>query len=298
MGVNYQRLNLGDITIGKPVPWALYDENRKLLLARGVKLQSERQLQALMERGLFRIVQGGSPTVSGPVDEAPAPREDIRQLEDVRLSIGDTLQMQSRAEGDASRHYVKLIGYMKGKAVLVGTPMVNGQVQSIREGQGFVCRLFAGKSVYAFATSVQRVTNVPFPHLYLEYPREVRGLVVRRGARARVQIIASVTDRGGRSSAAQIVDLSIGGAMLTAKAPVADRNSEIVLKFRVDIHGVEQYLAVPGVVRSIRAEAGAGAGAEGTRYQHGIEFKALAPPEQVALSGYVYQRLFEESAEL
>jgi len=293
MSVQYQKLNAGEIAIGQPVPWPLYDENRKLLLARGVKLQSVRQLEALMERGLFRVIT----PVAVPVREEepdPGQKEDIRRLEDIRLGIGDALQMQSRAAGDESRYHVRLIGFAKGKAVIVTTPVANGQLAMLREGQGFVVRLFAGKSVYAFATALQRATSVPFPHLFLEYPREVRGLVVRRGARAKVAIICAVS--GGSGQAASIIDLSVGGAMLVARQPVADRNAAITISFKVEIHGVEQVLKVPGIVRSIRPEAAPDG--SGTRYQHGIQFEGLDSPTQVALSGFVYQTLFEQSAEL
>lgn len=294
MSVQYQKLNTGDIEIGKPVPWPLYDEGRKLLLARGVKLESERQLTALMERGLFRVIPNSAPPPpEEKVDEGP--KEDIRRLEDIRLGVGDTLQMQSRAVGDDSRYYVKLIGFLKGKAVIVSAPTTNGQLAMLREGQAFVVRLFAGKSVYAFATTVQRNTSVPFPHVFMEYPREVRGLVVRRGARAKVAIICSVANPQSSSHAATVVDLSVGGAMVLAKNPVGDRNAPVTISFKVDINGVEQLLKIPAVIRSVRAEA---PDARGNRFHHGVEFNVGDSATQVALSGYVYQTLFEQSAEL
>ncbi len=295
MSVQYQKLNSGDIAIGQPVPWPLYDENRKLLLARGVTLESERQLIALMERGLFRVIQTGSAPPPKEEEKDDGPREDIRRLEDVRLSIGDTLQLQSRAAGDDSRHYVKLIGFFKGRGVIVSAPTNKGQLVMMREGQAFVVRLFAGKSVYAFATSVQRVTSMPFPHVFLEYPREVRGLVVRRGARAKVSIICSVANPAATTQAATVVDLSVGGAMILSKAPLGDRNATILVSFKVEINGVEQLLKIPGVIRSVRTEA---EDARGNRFHHGVEFTRMDSPVQVSLSGFVYQTLFEQSSEL
>ena len=297
MSINYQRLNTGDIAVGEPVPWALYDEDHKLLLARGVKLASERQMQALMDRGLFRVVKTSEAVAKSGDGEkrAEAPKE-IKQLDEIRLGIGDSLQMQGRAQGDDSRYYVKLVGFVKGSGVVVTNPVVDGRMVLVREGQGFVVRMFSGKSAYAFVTNVVRVTNVPFPHVFLEYPKEVRGLVVRRGARAKVQLIAAVVGQDGRQFAGTIGDLSIGGAMLTAKSPVGDRNATVSVKFRVEINAVEQFLTVPAIIRNIRPEAAADG--SGKVYQHGLQFTELPPAEQVALSGYVYQSLFEESSEL
>lgn len=310
MSANYQQLKEGEIVVGQPVPWPLYDGDHKLLLARGARLESAHQLSALITAGLYRVAEsvsdGAKVLASSPKTASEASKaateastggsEGVCQLEDIRLGIGDALQLQGRTEADSSRYYVKLIGFFKGKAVLVSNPVVNGHMVLLREGQGFVVRLFAGKSAYAFATSVIRVTNVPFPHVYLDYPKEVRGLVVRRGARARVQLIAAVAAEGGRNSAATMGDLSVGGAMLTAKAPLADRNGTVAIKFRVVVNGVEQYLTIKGIIRSIRAEPAPGGGE--TQYQHGVQFVDMPAAEQVALSGFVYQTLFEQSAEV
>ena len=59
---------------------------------------------------------------------------------------------------------------------------------------------------------------MPFPHLHLSYPDQVRAGGQSRG-RARVNLICAVTGSDGRP-AASLVDLSTGGAMLTAKTPI------------------------------------------------------------------------------
>ena len=52
--MSFVRVNSGEVEIGQPVPWALYDDRKQLLLARGVVVETETQKRALMERGLFR----------------------------------------------------------------------------------------------------------------------------------------------------------------------------------------------------------------------------------------------------
>lgn len=289
MGAQFRRLDQGEVAVGKALAWPLFDGDHRLLFPKGAKILSEHQLKSLLGSGLYCRLEDVEPARPA----AAQAREDIRQLDEVRLGIGDALQIQSLAEGEQGRHYVKLIGYVKGRAVIVTTPTAAGQPMLVREGQGFVVRLFSGKSVYAFSTVAKRSTNVPFPHLFLDYPREVRGLVVRQGARARVQIIAAVQNQLGQSNAATIVDLSVGGAMLTAKGALAERNAVVSIKFRVEINGVEQFLKIGGIVRNVRAETHD----DGVVYLHGVQFAALEPADQVALSGFVYQRLFEETSE-
>lgn len=293
--MSFVRVNSGEVEIGQPVPWALYDDRKQLLLARGVVVETENQKKALMERGLFRKLQI-SETKLNTESGGEKQSESSFAFDDVRLDIGDTLQLQSQGDSGQSRYYVKLIGYLKGKSIIVSTPTVDGKVLLMREGQAFVVRMFSGKSVYAFSTTIYKVANVPFPHLHLSYPSQVRGLVVRRGARARVNLICAVIGADGRAHAASLVDLSTGGAMLTAKAPVGLKDDNISIKFRVTVSEVEEYLTVPAVLRSVHAAAAAEG--EVPQVNHGVQFGDLPHSEQVVLSAFVYRALFEESADV
>jgi len=291
--MSFVRVNSGEVEIGRPVPWALYDDRKQLLLARGVVVESENQKKALMERGLFRKLPISDTRVNTDSGEKSA--EDQCAFDEIKLDIGDTMQLQAQGDTGQARYYVKLIGFLKGKSVIVSTPTQDGKVLLMREGQGFVVRMFSGKSVYAFGTTIYKVANVPFPHLHLSYPAQVRGLVVRRGARARVNLICAVTGADGRPHAASLVDLSTGGAMLTAKAPIGVKDDRISIKFRVVVSDVEQYLTVPAVLRSVHATASTEG--EPSLVTHGVQFDNLPHAEEVVLSAFVYRILFEETAE-
>ena len=292
--MSFVRVNSGEVEIGRPVPWALYDDRKQLLLARGVVVETETQKKALMERGLFRKLPI-SDTRLNTADSGEKPADDQCGFDEIRLDIGDTLQLQAQGDAGQARYYVKLIGYLKGKSVIVSTPTQDGKVLLMREGQGFVVRMFSGKSVYAFGTTIYKVANVPFPHLHLSYPAQVRGLVVRRGARARVNLICAVIGADGRPHAASLVDLSTGGAMLTAKVPIGVKDEKISIKFRVVVSDVEQYLTIPALLRSVHF--GAHQEGEAPLVSHGVQFDDLSHAEQVVLSAFVYRVLFEESVE-
>ncbi|NTV10325.1 MAG: flagellar brake protein [Zoogloea sp.] len=294
--MSYARIKPGEIEVGRPVPWSLFDTENHLLLARGVVLESERQLQILLERGLFRKLNISDAKPAGDDAAQASGRQDetLAGLDAIRLEIGDTLQLQSQAEGASVRYYVKLIGYLKGKSVVVTTPVVDGKVALIREGQAFVVRMFSGKSVYAFPASVFKVVNTPYPHLHLTYPGQVRGLVVRRGARARVNVIAAVQDAEARSHAATIVNLSTGGALLLAKSPLGVKDDVITVKFRVIVSDVEKFITVQAIIRAIHSATHEDG--DLVYMHHGVQFLDVEHSEQVTLAAYVYQRLFEESA--
>jgi hypothetical protein len=139
------------------------------------------------------------------------------------------------------------------------------------------------------------VVNVPFPHLPLNDPGQVRGLVVRRGARARVNLIAVAVGADGRSHAASLVDLSTGGAMLTARLPMGAKDDCLLLEFRVVVNEIEEYLSIPAVLKSVHA--GLASEGDSPQVHHGVQFEELPHNQQVVLSAFMYRVLFEETAE-
>ncbi|AUN95970.1 pilus assembly protein PilZ [Pseudazoarcus pumilus] len=229
-----------------------------------------------------------------PSDEAESAREEDRALEDIKLAIGDALHLQSQTEGGAGTRYtVKLIGYLRGKGLIVTTPTQDGKFLLMREGQNFVVRLFSGKSAYAFPATVFKVANVPYPHLHLTWPGHVKGLVVRSGARARVNLITAVTDVRGNARSGLIDNLSTGGCSLASKELVGRSEDRIHMTFRANVNEIEQYFQLDGVVRSVQRDVEIPGG---TGNQHGIQFVDMPPQDQLALTAYVYHVLFEETA--
>lgn len=292
-GIDYQPVKQQEIAVGKPLPWAVYDADRKLLLARHFVIDSQSQLDGLLERGMFRVVHHGARTVDERAQRSEG-EERICRLGDIRLRIGDTMQLQSRAVGDDTRYVVKLVGVMSDNAVIVNTPIINRSVAAVRQGASFVVRLFAGKSVYAFPTTVTRIGTSPFPHLFLEYPREVRGLEVRRSARVSVNIIAALRTEDGRQQACVVRNLSVGGALLQARHPLGEPGTRLQLKLRVTVTDLEQYLNLPTIIRVVHDGAPRDNAMPVT--EHGVQFVGIAPNDQIALTSFVYQTLFEQEA--
>ena len=221
-------------------------------------------------------------------------RDNTVPLDEIHLGIGDSLQLQSRAPGDNTRHQVRLIGYARNRAVLVTTPLVDGAPCLIREGHPFVVRFFSGRSAYAFATSVRKSANVPQPHLFLDYPAEVRGLQIRQSARAETQLPASVPGPNGAPVQAMVRNISLGGALLQSARPLGAVGDTLALSFCVTVQSVEQTITTHVSIRTSRKNAD-----EGTEetYETGVQFLDLAAKDQLALTGFVYQTLFEQGVD-
>ena len=124
----------------------------------------------------------------------------------LQLKVGDVIQVQLSAEQSDTRSMARVIGYVPGTSLLIGTPRSNGSILRVREGQPLTLRLLTGSTVYGFESSVLRVCNLPFPYLHVAYPKEFASAVVRKAQRASTNIIASVDnpDQAGAAKGDQL----------------------------------------------------------------------------------------------
>ena len=214
-------------------------------------------------------------------------------LEEARLQIGDLINLQAQHGDRVERYSVRLLGMAKGRSVLVSTPMVDGHYLLMREGQALVLRAFSGKSAYAFPTQILKSVNTPYPYLHLAYPREVRSLVVRHGARADVRLICAIEslDTAKIDPAGTIVNLSVGGALVVLKNAPGKREQKLRLKFKVVLNGIEALLEVDALIRAINRDY---SGGTDTPYQMGVQFLEIPPEHSIPLLAFVYQALLEQ----
>ena len=97
-----QRISLGDIEVGKPLPWAVFDGSGKLLLREGFVIATESQLDRLIEQGIFldddprskklEVVQGNT-----------EPPSAFRLLQDARNQLGNVAQQYKPPDFNAKQ---------------------------------------------------------------------------------------------------------------------------------------------------------------------------------------------------
>ncbi|QNM94693.1 HD-GYP domain-containing protein [Chitinimonas koreensis] len=51
--MNRRRISLGDVVVGQPLPWNVYNDKGILLLAEGASIQTEAQLDRLLDKGIY-----------------------------------------------------------------------------------------------------------------------------------------------------------------------------------------------------------------------------------------------------
>ncbi len=299
-----------DLEAGKPAPYAIYDWHGKLLLAAGNRIESRRQRVDLVENGFMHdprwdqlarqpsripapLMNPRRPSEAEPSEEQAASdgdKELVVAMDAVRWAIGETLSLQ-QADSPSIRHTVRLIGYAKGKTVLVSAPAADGKVVLMREGQSFVARAFAGRMAYAFATSAVKLMHSPHPYLHLSYPKEVRCTAVRRAARAEVKIVAAITISSAPAPvAATLTDLSLGGASALARCALGKKGDKVEIKFKLNAAGQDEYLSLRADLRSVWPDE------QGNGFRHGFEFVEVPKHARLILAACVHQILAEGQA--
>jgi c-di-GMP-binding flagellar brake protein YcgR len=289
-----------DMEVGKPLPWPVYDWNGKLLLASGVVIESPSQLVGLIDSGFIydsrwdtdvmkpvAPVKPKKPPEKPSVEETKADKEILMDLDEVAWTVGESLYLQL-ADNQAIRYSVRLIGYVKNKTVFVTAPLTDGKFEFIRDGQTFVVRAFSGKKAFAFIAAAVKSVHTPHPYLHLSYPRKMSCTVVRRGIRAQVKIIASVSlGEPERVGATTLTDLSTGGMSCIMKEPMGMKGEEGRVKFKVHVAESDEFVNLKAVLRSVApAEYGEG-------FRHGFEFIDTTAHEKLILSAFVHQTIIE-----
>lgn len=279
-----------ELTVGQPVPWPLYDPAGNVVLEQGSKPESTEQIQSLIERGAGRHLDDSTGQSEKPVAPRQAQHESGGfSLSQIKLKIGDSIQLQLQSGTDKSRCAATLIGYLTDQSVIVSMPVVNGRVMVIREGQNFVVRFFCGKNAYAFSAIAKKVTSIPYPYLHLSYPHEVRGLVVRGSTRAQAHINGQASTADGSSHKCFARDISIGGALIAVREQMGKVGDKLALKLPIQINETEHVLNLNCRIRSINVSQAAAN--EAPTHLLGLSFESMSSQDTLVISALLYQNL-------
>jgi len=299
-----QPIRKADIEVGKPLPFAVYDADRNLLLNRGVTVYSEHQLGVLLEKGLFRerARTAANPTRTDTLPTEPGtgagqgrPTEETLDLDALKLLPGDALQLQPLQDGVTERWTVRVIGQMRPKSLLVSAPMVDGKLIFIKDGQGFLARAFSGLNVCAFKAKVLKSQLQPFPYLHLAWPESVQAMRIRKAMRAPIHIIVAILDGpdGRQVAAGKFTDISVGGGKLLAMTKLGHKEQKLWLSFKINVGDMEEYVKTSAVIRTTGEEADE----HGTVMKaYGVQFGELGQSQRLIIMNLVYQFVLKEPA--
>ena len=138
---------------------------------------------------------------------------------ELKHSIGDTLQLQFSPGNGEDRYYVKLIGFLENKSIVVTTPRIDGSTLKILPEQRFIVRMISGNAAQGFSATALYSTTRPYPHLHLTYPNDLESITVRKAERVNCKLIVTVHNEEpenslGEGKSASMQDISTAGSQI------------------------------------------------------------------------------------
>jgi c-di-GMP-binding flagellar brake protein YcgR len=305
-------ININDIAVGHPLPWALYDKEHNLLGEPGSEVRDDEHLSDLLALGAYRELllevsddeSRDRPFAVQTISERTRAREtSIRfTFNDMKLRVEDRLQLQPPKQLSNERFQVKVIGYVRGVSLLVTAPTdAKGFRLQVMDGETVVMRSFIGQNAFGFECTIIRIHKTPCEYLHLSFPDAIEGIVIRKAPRIRTRIIATVQNKNqGNASepvSALISNISANGVALDTKRPLGSKGDVINLTFRVNLHNVDALLSVKGLIRAVLTNCDAETSNPNPSH-YGIEFIDLHPNDSVILQSMVYQNMIESPHQL
>lgn len=291
------RLRESDLVVGRPLAWAAYDSQGRLLLNRGVMVQNLSQVRGLIQRGLFREAmdreRGEAPEVVE--DESRKAATQLLPFENLKLVPGETMQVQPLAATTKETYNVRLLGYAKGRSIITTLPEAGGKLLHVTDGQTFGVRAFSGLVIGTFGAKVLKVQHAPFPYMHLAYPANgVQAMRLRKAMRATVELETAVFDKEGGNAIAtgMIDDISVGGARMIISKPVGRKGQEIHIGFKVQLGEIDEWLKTTAMVRAVQAETGDDGMPHNT---YGLQFENLTREQHLLIMNLVYKLTYKDT---
>lgn len=288
----------GDIEIGKPLAFAVFDRNGMLLLAEGQTVTSQKQLDELAGKGLYHNPRWATkPLPADPVkpviDTNFLPRMlPARQSAEDPFETGSQLKMTAPGQ-TLEPFFVRLIGTIPQAALLITHPMRDGKCVFIKEGQVWEFQATFGLSIYRFTSMIEKVLLSPHPLAVVSWPHEthLESKAVRRARRVNCDLPATVRLAGEQVGASEplaavIDNISTGGLeLLFAKAHVLPIGQVLSIAFQVLLDDRKYLIECEAEVVSKPRDSGSNA------FAYGFALKSLTDEQFAVVHAYVADRL-------
>jgi hypothetical protein len=221
-------------------------------------------------------------------------------FDDMKLKVEDRLLLEPPAKLGLDKLPVRVLGYLRGSSLMVTTPFTpTGQRLQLIENETVIMRSFSGQNAFAFACNVVRICRLPYEYLHLSFPENIQGMMIRKAPRIKTRIIAAVHDSHSgpdKQTSALISDISAKGVSLDSKQQLGEKGEILNIAFRVQLHNVEAFLALKGIIRAVIKNAEPDSKSPPVR--HGIEFQDLHSNDSVVLQSMIYQQMIENPDKL
>ena len=283
------------IAIGKSLPFSIYDSQRKLLLAQGHVVESERSLQRLLDHGQYykpEHSEGPRDVIEeelagDPVDPLTALNRDYSNIQ-MRARCG--VKIAPKETGESYLCWVIGVSHENRCLVMTAPVRADKALAAVTKGQVWFCRMFSSTSVFRFRGAIAKVAFEPYPYLHVVVPEVIEKRLVRQLPRALVSLSGTLAIPA--IHAVTIVDLSVGGARVAVDGKlVLEMGATVKLVMSLEVIGKNRDVC-------IEAKVAAQYGVADSRHPgivfYGLAFEALDERMVFMLHGYVQQQLASE----
>ena len=210
------------------------------------------------------------------------------QFRDMRLKVGDRVQIEPPSQLGAGRVSAKVVGWVEGQNLILTIPQTPAGRLCLHAGEHVVVRAFTGRSAFAFSATVLRGTAKPVEFLQLSFPDRIDGVDVRSSPRFRLGLPASVRPAGGSEPVSATID-NIGstGALLVCGTALGAVGDSIEMAFDIVLHEVPVSLALCAEIRTAEQ------GAESAQYRHGVSFVEPSTNDRLIMAALVWFNMYE-----
>ena len=280
---------LDTVAVGKPLPFSVYNGDRKLLLAKGEVVETERMLDLLLRSG--RSIDGEPLSRKLASMNGEAVGDDVFSgyINDFNVASGQARVGARLSREESSENYpCWVLGADDQHGLIVTAPSkADRSLLPIAEGQTWVFRLLYLTAACKFTSVIRKVQFDPSPLLHIAPPRQVEMRMIRGSPRVLSCVRAAI--EVDKEEPALLTDVGVGGACVAVeRARVSlQPGQRLSLSFRISVLDTDYDFRVPATVVSIRSEFD-------KRYPAlqfaGVKIEALSEIERLVLHGYVFER--------
>jgi hypothetical protein len=288
------------IAIGKSLPFSIYDSQRKLLLAQGRVVESQRSLERLLEQGQYYKPEHPDADDRSVVEEAAGadPVDPLsalsRDYSNIQLRARCGVKIAPKETGESHLCWVIGVSHENRCLVMTAPTRPDKALAPISKGQVWYCRMFSSTSVFRFRGAILKVAFEPYPYVHILVPEVIEKRLIRQLPRALVSLQATLNTP--EPQFVSIVDLSVGGARIGVDKKVTlEVGHPVQLETTIDVLGREHALRLQAKIATVY-------GVADTRHPgivfYGLAFDPLEERLTLMLHGFVQQQLASEYDEL
>jgi hypothetical protein len=214
------------------------------------------------------------------------PPETVQEQEigfaELRLRPGTVLYIQRDAIG-APLTEIHYLGSVADKIIMVTQKIESKSKTLLKLGENYILHGFSGQYDFSFTTQTVELHKTPFPYASLAFPPSVHAKMVRKLARVRTFLPASIVSLSSDAvTSATLIDLTVAGALIESATAIGKTGESVHITSNVDLGNEKKELALLADIRHVHQTGSGG-------YNIGVEFKELSQADKLVLHYLVHE---------